>query len=91
MDILFQVSNDGVSYRYIFPGQSSDLEKVKKELSSFCFLSGTKAYIQPMAEAKSGWSQVNPSYEEFYQQGIELDRLPFNNAGWVFPALFHYG
>jgi hypothetical protein len=90
MDILFQVSNDGVAYRYIFPGRSDEVKKIKKEISSFHFLPGTKAYIQPMAEAKSGWSQVNPSYEEHYQQGIDVNRLPYNKAGWVFPALLQF-
>ena len=46
MDIIFQVSNDGVAFRYIFPGSSDDVKKIKKEISSFHFLPGTKAYIQ---------------------------------------------
>jgi len=91
MDIIFQVSNDGVAYRYYFPEKSDGIKKIVKETSSFNFNPGTKAYIQHMSEAKSGWSQVNPCYEEFYQQGIEIENLQFNNAGWVFPALFNYG
>ncbi len=91
MDIIFQVSNDGVAFRYYFPEKSDKIKKIVKETSSFNFSPGTKAYIQHMSEAKSGWSQVNPCYEEFYQQGIEIEKLQFNNAGWVFPALFNYG
>jgi len=90
MNIIFQVSNDGVAFRYYFPEKSAEIKKIVKENSSFNFSSGTKAYIQHMSEAKSGWSQVNPCYEEFYKQGIEIENLKFNNAGWVFPALFNY-
>jgi hypothetical protein len=90
MDIIFQVSNDGVAFRYYFPEKSDEIKKIVKETSSFNFSPGTKAYIQHMSEAKSGWCQVNPCYEELYEQGIEIENLKFNNAGWIFPALFNY-
>jgi alpha-glucosidase len=90
MDIIFQVSNDGVAFRYFFPGKSNDLKKISKETSSFNFVNGTKAFIQPMSAAKSGWSQVNPSYEEYYIQDIDLREIPVSEPGWVFPALFKY-
>lgn len=91
IDIIFQVSDDGVAFRYYFPEKSNKIKKIAKETSSFNFSPGTKAYIQPASEAKSGWCQVNPGYEEFYEQGIEIEKLRFNNAGWVFPALFNDG
>ncbi len=90
MDIILQVSNDGVAFRYYFPGKSDDVKKIDEEITSFNFLPGTKAWIQPMTDAKSGWNQDQPSYEQHYKQGIELDKLPANKAGWVFPALFNY-
>jgi hypothetical protein len=90
MDVIFQVSNDGVAFRYYFPRKSETIKKIKEETSSFNFISGTKAYIQPMTDAKSGWSQVEPCYERHYKQGIELEKLTRNRAGWVFPALFDY-
>jgi hypothetical protein len=89
IDIIFQVSNDGVAFRYYLPEKSEETKKIVKETSSFNFSPGTKAYIQHMSEAKSGWCQVNPGYEELYQQGTEIEKLRFNNAGWVFPALFN--
>jgi alpha-glucosidase len=90
MDIIFQVSNDGVAFRYFFPGKSNDNKKISKETSSFNFIKGTKAFIQPMSAAKSGWSQVNPSYEEYYIQDVDLNEVPVSEPGWVFPALFKY-
>jgi len=90
MDIIFQISDDGVAFRYFFPGKSDDIKKISKEASSFNFINGTKAFIQPMSAAKSGWSQVNPSYEEHYIQDVDLKEVPVSEPGWVFPALFKY-
>ncbi len=90
MDIIFQVSNDGVAFRYSFPDKVGETKRIVEEVSSFHFLSGTKAWIQPMADAKTGWCNVQPSYEEHYKQGVDIERLPFNKAGWVFPALFNF-
>ena len=90
MDIIFHISNDGVAFRYLFPGKSDDIKKISEETSSFNFIKGTKAFIQPMSAAKSGWSQVNPSYEEHYVQDVDLKQVPVSEPGWVFPALFKY-
>jgi alpha-glucosidase len=90
IDIVFQVSNDGVAFRYTFPDSTGSLKKIRKEITSFHFIPGTRTWIQPIAEAKSGWCQTNPSYEEHYQQNIDIEKLITNKSGWVFPALFHY-
>jgi hypothetical protein len=90
MDVIFQVSNDGVAFRYYFPGKSETIKKIAEETTSFHFIPGTKTWIQPMTDAKTGWCQVTPCYEEHYQQGIEVEKLPLNKAGWVFPALFQF-
>lgn len=88
MDIIFQVSNDGVAFRYYFPGKSAELKKIDKELTSFHFPDDTRGWLQPMSKAKTGWEKVNPCYEEFYQKGIDAGTAPTLGAGWVFPALF---
>jgi alpha-glucosidase len=90
LDIIFQVSDDGAAFRYYFPSKSEEVKKIKQELSSFNFLPVTKTWIQPLTDAKTGWHEDQPSYEQHYKQGIELDELPANNAGWAFPALFNY-
>jgi len=91
MDIIFQVSNDGVAFRYYFPETSADIHNLKEEVSSFHFQPGTTAWLQPMSVAKSGWSQVNPSYEEYYQKDIPAGTPSPSPAGWVYPALFRSG
>lgn len=90
MDIIFQVSDDGVAFRYSFPETSPEVRRLKEEVSSFHFLLGTRAWLQPMSEARTGWAQTNPSYEEYYHKGIPVG-TPSPLAGWVYPALFQSG
>jgi hypothetical protein len=91
MDIIFQVSDDGVAFRYYFPEKSADVKKIKEEATSFNMLEGTRAFLQPMQEAKTGFGGSNPAYEEFYQKDIPAGTPSTLKAGWVFPALFHKG
>lgn len=91
MQLLFQVSNDGVAFRYHFPGQSAEKKKITDEITSFQFPQEAKAWLQPMSEAKTGWKETNPSYEEYYQKGIAVGTPAPTKAGWVYPALFQTG
>ena len=91
IDIVFQVSNDGVAFRYVFPEASEIKHRLIEEASSFRFLSDTRAWLQPMSVAKSGWEKVNPCYEEFYEKDIRVGTPSPTGAGWVYPALFRSG
>jgi hypothetical protein len=90
MDVIFRVSNDGVAFRYYFPGQSEDVKKITEELTAFRFPEGTLGWLQPLADAKSSWGRCNPSYEEHYLQGIPAGTASPQKAGWAFPALFQF-
>jgi hypothetical protein len=89
MDVAFRVSNDGVAFRYLVraPGRL----KFLGEVTSFRFDTGTKAWLQPMSVAQTGWSNTNPSYEEHYLREIPAGTPSPSAAGWVFPALFRSG
>jgi len=91
MDIIFQVSDDGVAFRYFFPERSAEIYRLTDEVSSFKFLPGTRAWLQPMSVAKSGWKEVNPCYEEFYEKEIAVGTPSPTGAGWVYPGLFQSG
>lgn len=91
MDVVFQVSNDGVAFRYCFPEKAMVSHTLTEDVSSFKFLPSTKAWLQPMSVAKTGWARTNPSYEEYHQQGIPVGTPSTLGAGWVFPALFRSG
>jgi alpha-glucosidase len=91
LDVVFQVSNDGVAFRYEFPDTRQEVHQLTDELSSFHFLPESKAWLQPKAVAKSGWEHCNPSYEEYYEKEISVGTAAPTGAGWVFPALFRTG
>ena len=91
MDIIFQVSNDGVAFRYYFPGSSKEIKTIKEEITSFHFPQNTKAWMQPMQEAKSGFEHSNPAYEEYYKKEIDVGTPSPWKSGWVYPALFKTG
>jgi hypothetical protein len=91
MDIIFQVSDDGVAFRYFFPERSAETYRLTDEVSSFKLLPGTRAWLQPMSVAKSGWKNVNPCYEEYYEKDAAVGTPSPTGAGWVYPALFRSG
>jgi hypothetical protein len=89
IDIQFRVSDDGVAFRYLFPSRNDSVKTITKEATSFKIREGSTAFLQPMSVAKTGWSKVNPCYEEFYEKEIPVGTPSPSEAGWVFPALFH--
>ena len=88
LDVIFRVSNDGVAFRYHIHNPEKQLITFKNETTSFVFPESTKAWMQPMAVAQTGWSNTNPSYEEHYLMDIPVGTASPSTAGWVFPALF---
>ncbi len=91
MDVIFRVSNDGVAFRYQVADPSIKDKQFVSEATSFHFAESATAWLQPMAMPKTGWSNVNPSYEELYLNDIPVGTPAPEASGWVFPALFHSG
>jgi alpha-glucosidase len=87
--LTVRASDDGVAFRYVVPGAGR--KQFKDELTSFAFAPDARAWLQPMATAKSGYKRVNPSYEEHYQMGVAVGTPSPMPAGWIFPALFRSG
>ncbi|NRF37778.1 glycoside hydrolase family 97 protein [Pedobacter foliorum] len=88
MNVIFQVSNDGVAFRYEFPEYSDDLKTITAETTSFHFPEGTRAWLQPKTEAQTGFEHTNPSYEAHYMMDIPVGTPSSSTNGWVYPALF---
>ncbi|RKS99587.1 glycoside hydrolase family 97 protein [Flavobacterium sp. 123] len=88
MNIIFQLSADGVALRYYFPETSKEIKKITEEKTMYNFDISTKAWLQPMSKAKTGWKETNPSYEEHYAMGVPVNTKPDIGEGWVYPALF---
>lgn len=88
--VVFQISNDGVAFRYRFM-DASGTKTIRSESTSFKLPVSAKAFVQPIAVAKSGWEQANPSYEEHYYQDVPAGTVSKLGAGFIYPALFNVG
>lgn len=88
VDFIFQISNDGVAFRYYFPETSKDIRYITEEITSFNFEENAVGWLQPMSDAQTGWEHCHPSYEEFYDKEIKVGTPSPIKAGWVYPALF---
>ncbi|MBN2708098.1 MAG: glycoside hydrolase family 97 catalytic domain-containing protein [Calditrichaceae bacterium] len=91
MEIIFQVSDDGVAFRYHFPEETKAPATIFKEVSSFHFDLSTKAFLQHCPDARTGWNYTQPSYEEYYRINIPVGSHAPDRAGWVMPTLFNFG
>jgi hypothetical protein len=91
MDVAFRVSNDGLAFRYVVADPKIAAKRFVSEATGFAFDPKARAFLQPMAVAKTGWGKTNPSYEEHYQVDIPVGQPAPLKAGWVFPALFRSG
>jgi len=88
MDVIVRVSDDGIGFRYHFPGDSEQRHQITKEHTSFNFSVDGRAWLQPLANVNTGFAQTNPSYEEHYKQNISVGTPAPDSAGWAYPALF---
>ncbi|WP_308365657.1 MULTISPECIES: glycoside hydrolase family 97 catalytic domain-containing protein [unclassified Microbulbifer] len=91
MDVEFRVSDDGVAFRYVVADPSLPTKRFLGEETSFAFKPTTRAFLQAMTVARTGYGQTNPSYEERYQVDTPVGQPAPMKAGWVFPALFKSG
>ncbi len=87
INIVFNLSNDGLAFKYEFPETSADLKYITEEKTNYNFPKSAKAWLQPMSKAKTGWEQTNPSYEENYQMGVSISAASPIGQGWVYPGL----
>lgn len=88
--VTLRLSDDGLAWRYELPGPKGTRAVIEADYSGVHFFPETRAWLQPKALARSGWSNVNPSYEEDYYKDIAVGEPAPGAAGWVFPALFSY-
>jgi hypothetical protein len=91
LDLIFQVSDDGVAFRYVFPQADATLHQLRAEATSFKLPARARAWLQPIAVAQTGYAQTNPSYEEYYEKNLPVGTPSPTGAGWVYPALFRSG
>ena len=89
LNIIFNLTDDGLAFKYVFPEKSDSIYKIDDEITTYNFVENTKGWLQPMSKAKTGWEQVNPSYEEHYLSDVSINKKSPIGEGWVYPALFN--
>lgn len=92
MNIVFQVSNNNIGFKYSFP-QFPDATAciIKRELSGFNFPQITTTFLSPQATPLTGWQLTKPSYEEEYIPDEPIGCVSKYGLGYTFPGLFHVG
>lgn len=92
LDIVFQVSNNNVAFRYELP-QWGDRRAcvVEKEATGFNFPDYTTTFLSPMMGAMGAFARTSPSYESGYTNDEPVGKPTYGNLGYVFPGLFRIG
>ncbi len=89
LDVVFQVSNDGVALRYRIPEQAgAERVTARREITGVRFAPTTRSWLMPMTHPQTGWMHTNPSYEALYTMGEPVGAEAPNRVGWAFPGLF---
>ncbi len=86
--IELAASDEGVAFRYRFPGTNDAVRVVQSELTGFTFPQNARGWLQPFHAA----GPYTPAYEDFYFHISPGDPPPDSRqkaVGWAFPALFH--
>lgn len=91
LTVTLRAANDGVAWRLAAHAPDQARLALREELGGFRFSPHTRAWLQPMQVAKTGYERSNPAYEEHYQRDIAVGTPSPLPAGWVFPGLFRSG
>src|SRR5699024_12193733 len=54
LEVVFRVSNDGVAFRYHFPGKSEEKHYTSKEKTTFNLPGGSRAWLERSEERRVG-------------------------------------
>lgn len=87
MQVIFRAYDDGIAFRYAFPGPGEGVYTVESELTGFAIPADGRAWMQPYDKV----SQWAPAYETYYQKEIPIGTAAPGAEGWSFPALFQTG
>lgn len=92
LQIVFEVSNHNIAFRYVLPqqGETACLI-VEREATGFDFPANTTSFICPQSDVQMGWKRTKPSYEEEYKADEPVGTPSKYGRGYTFPCLFHEG
>jgi alpha-glucosidase len=85
VELVFRAANDGIAFRYRFPGKKDGERKMVSESTTFTVPANGKAFIHPYDLN----SRKKPSYEIYCECDIDIGAESPNRAGWAYPMLFN--
>lgn len=87
IEMVFRLFDEGLAFRYIFPGNSEEKVIVESEVTGFTVTEGADGWMSTYQSATS-WG--NPGYENDYLAVKAATASP-EKVGWAFPLLFNDG
>lgn len=86
--LTFRVFNDGVGFRYLFPGSSDKTYTITKEYTAFNLPDEGTCWSQPYDTV----TKYTPAYETYYVRSMPIGTAaPAGKNGWSFPVTFQAG
>ena len=83
LDVVLRAQDDGVAFRYRFPGQGGATRTVVEEVTGFTAPAGSTAWMLPRQPV----GKYAPAYEDLFQQ-VAAGTASTLPDGWDLPALF---
>lgn len=86
-NMVFNVSNNDIAFKYVLTPQRNLCCVVKEEKTGFVFPDGTTTFLCPQMAPKSGFARTAPSYETSYTLDDQMGKNG-GGRGYTFPCLF---
>ena len=90
-DVVFQVSNNDIAFKYKIYPQGANLScVVEEEATGFVLPAGTTTFLCPQMLPMGGFARTTPSYETGYTVDAPMGENG-RGEGFTFPCLFREG
>ena len=90
-DVIFQVSDNDIAFRYhLYPQGDTRCLVVKEEATAYQMTKETTSFLCPQMKPMTGFARTAPSYETNYSLDVPVG-TQLNSLGYTFPCLFKNG
>jgi alpha-glucosidase len=84
LEIQLRAFDDGVAFRYRFPGDGPERKTVSEERTGFRVPGASRVWAMPFDDP----NEYRPAYEAFWENDLAAGTSSPTRAGWAFPLLF---
>lgn len=90
-DVIFQVSNNDIAFKYkMYPKGETLCAVIKEESTGFVLPEETTTFLCPQSSPMGGFARTSPSYETSYTVDDAMGKNGWGE-GYTFPCLFRNG